>query len=568
MKIYRLKILLLLSILITLVQSLSLASEDGPAILFLKPFWQKYLYSTEEYKQETLNRINYHRDLAGLNPLTISDVLCQASQAHADYLNINNLATHEEDSSKTGFTGQWAKDRANYFGYDWASIGEVISFGLDAEEGVDSLIKAIYHRIILLGPQYTEVGIGDASHPTYGMVQVINPARPKNIPAPTNIIAVYPANQQEDVPIKFDSDQEWPDPVPDKGVVGYPVSVHLSDDYNVILKEFTISLNGTQLDAKIIHKGNDSNIKSNAFALIPMDPLEPSTVYDVYFEAEVNGNFFSKKWTFTTEEAKTLQASPSTITIAVGETGEVKLVNVESPYKIEWDNSEIISVTPEAGFVLKIKGLKAGNTNITVTDATGATVTITVYVVTLSSLKMDISTGWNLLSFYLKPIDSSVDTMFEGVSAEILSLWKWQKDKWSVYLPSLEDGGSSYAQSKGFNLLTQIDVGEGFWINAKQAFSVDISGIPASDTTLNLYSGWNLVGLKTDKKKAISEFISANKDKILSIWKWLGNTWAVYLPSLGEEATQNYADSKGFSVLTEINPAEGFWVNTTEDISL
>ena len=55
---------------------------------------------------------------------------------------------------------------------------------------------------------------------------------------------------------------------------------------------------------------------------------------------------------------------------------------------------------------------------------------------------------------------------------------------------------------------------------------------------------------------------------IVSVWKWTGTTWSVYLPGEGTPGT--YAASKGFGQLTTIGAGEGFWVNSTGvlDVSL
>lgn len=43
----------------------------------------------------------------------------------------------------------------------------------------------------------------------------------------------------------------------------------------------------------------------------------------------------------------------------------------------------------------------------------------------------------------------------------------------AVYLPGQDDGGTEYAQSKGFSVLENINPGEGFWINATQQIAKD-----------------------------------------------------------------------------------------------
>jgi len=179
------------------------------------------------------------------------------------------------------------------------------------------------------------------------------------------------------------------------------------------------------------------------------------------------------------------------------------------------------------------------------------------------SVQIVLDTGWNLIG---SKVALKVSEIFND--DQYLSVWKWHNNNWAVYLPSVEDKGAEYAQSKGFDVLTEIEPGEGFWVNAKDVATITITGTPASDTSLTISSGWNLMSLKVDEKRDISELISGKEDKILSIWKWENNNWAVYLPDAGQEATAKYAQSKGFEVLTEINPEEGFWINAKEELNL
>ena len=81
--------------------------------------------------------------------------------------------------------------------------------------------------------------------------------------------------------------------------------------------------------------------------------------------------------------------------------------------------------------------------------------------------KIDLAEGWNLLGLKTnKALD--VTTL-----NDVTSVWKWENNKWAVYLPGEEDGGKSYAESKGFALLTTIFPGEGFWVNTGSAGSID-----------------------------------------------------------------------------------------------
>jgi len=101
-------------------------------------------------------------------------------------------------------------------------------------------------------------------------------------------------------------------------------------------------------------------------------------------------------------------------------------------------------------------------------------------------------------------------------------------------------------------------------VNSVGSETLSISGTPVTGS-LSLSQGWNLVGLKSNESKSITDLISENENNIASIWKWESGAWAVYLPN---QNTQAYADSKGFAVLEDIEPGEGFWVNCSQAVEL
>ena len=83
-----------------------------------------------------------------------------------------------------------------------------------------------------------------------------------------------------------------------------------------------------------------------------------------------------------------------------------------------------------------------------------------------------LSSGWNLVGLK-KPEPVQVADLISGNKQSIISVWKWQTNAWAVYLPDQEGGGAAYAQSKGFDLLEEIKPGDGFWINANGAVTLD-----------------------------------------------------------------------------------------------
>ena len=81
------------------------------------------------------------------------------------------------------------------------------------------------------------------------------------------------------------------------------------------------------------------------------------------------------------------------------------------------------------------------------------------------------------------------------------------------------------------------------------------NGKVAGAATISLSVGWNMVSSMTG---ITTSDTFSDDSKFASIWKWEDNKWVVYLPG---QDTQSYAESKGFEVLSTIEPGEGFWLN-------
>lgn len=90
------------------------------------------------------------------------------------------------------------------------------------------------------------------------------------------------------------------------------------------------------------------------------------------------------------------------------------------------------------------------------------------------SENLEISEGWSNLG--LINFSINVGLLVNGKEDKIISVWRWKHsyNNWSVYLPGEEDGGESYAESKGFNTLKTLHPGEGFWVNSAQKTSIHV----------------------------------------------------------------------------------------------
>lgn len=207
-----------------------------------------------------------------------------------------------------------------------------------------------------------------------------------------------------------------------------------------------------------------------------------------------------------------------------------------------------------------------------------------------SAASLGLVSGWNLVGNSVEaPLD--VATSF-GDSSKVVTVWKWETTgtnaaitypAWAFYTPSLADGGASFAASKGYDFLTTINPGEGFWVNASATFSVNMpSGalVPTSSFqsqtsgTNKLPTGWSLVSVGDNPTpQAFDIGIGASTppagtipDNIISLWAWdnASSNWYFYSPSLDSSGTlSSFISSKKYLDFGSkvLDPTIGFWVN-------
>ena len=113
---------------------------------------------------------------------------------------------------------------------------------------------------------------------------------------------VYPFSSQQNLPTVFYSNQEQPDPVPDRNEVGYPVSVHADITSTVTVQSFTINpRGGAALTTRLLTKQTDAEIgEPSVAAIIPLAVLQSQTLYDVRFVGSVDNVPVTLAWSFTT----------------------------------------------------------------------------------------------------------------------------------------------------------------------------------------------------------------------------------------------------------------------------
>lgn len=96
-----------------------------------------------------------------------------------------------------------------------------------------------------------------------------------------------------------------------------------------------------------------------------------------------------------------------------------------------------------------------------------------------ADLAVPVALGWNLLG---NTGTAAIDVAAVlGDGTQVTSVWKWnrQTSTWGFYAPNLAASGilASYASGKSYQVLSSIGPGEGFWVNAAQAFTLSRPGI-------------------------------------------------------------------------------------------
>lgn len=124
---------------------------------------------------------------------------------------------------------------------------------------------------------------------------------------------------------------------------------------------------------------------------------------------------------------------------------------------------------------------------------------------------------------------------------------------------------------KGYQLLTTIAGGEGFWINTKQAGSVNVAGgntIGVAALGSTLVPGWNLVSVGETATPKL--FCDAQSGGVTTLWAWdnPSSKWFFYAPLLqaqGGTALSGYIASKDYLDFSgrgkTLGNGTGFWVN-------
>lgn len=289
---------------------------------------------------EALDQVNSFRQMAGLTPLAWNEQLAQAAKAHALYLQQNQAQGHGELPETPGFTGQVPAERALAAGYHSRMLWENLAQGqASLDKALEELMSAPYHRLGFLRLDADELGFyekGDirvfllgnsrinalcqAEAPPQGEKFYFKLCRatPKTPARPVEQLTrnqqelqpnslVWPPEGSQFVPPAF-YDEE-PDPMPDRAVKGYPVTIQLNPAAfkQPQLVRFHIMPLGskTPLQARLYDAAGDphARLQAGEYLLLPLDRMDWGQAYWAEAEFVDEGRQIRLGWQFSTKPA-------------------------------------------------------------------------------------------------------------------------------------------------------------------------------------------------------------------------------------------------------------------------
>jgi len=156
---------------------------------------------------------------------------------------------------------------------------------------------------------------------------------------------------------------------------------------------------------------------------------------------------------------------------------------------------------------------------------------------------IDLSTGWNLNSFNVHPIDMTPESVFLPIESNLVQV----KDLSETYDPSLPSH---------MNTLDELTDGFGYWINVDADVTLDVTAPPVDilNTTIHLNSGWNLAGYVCQSAQNVDVALAGIMANLIQV-KSLTQTYDPSLPA-------------HMNTLDQIEPDFGYWINVSADCDL
>jgi hypothetical protein len=161
------------------------------------------------------------------------------------------------------------------------------------------------------------------------------------------------------------------------------------------------------------------------------------------------------------------------------------------------------------------------------------------------STTMSLSSGLNLISLPLEPLNPSISSLTEQLSPCLLNVSAYVNDTyaWEFYDPAQLDQST----------LGTMEPSKGYWVEMTCPGEMTVVGNRTTNP-ITLIPGLNLVGYNSLKPLPVSVALSSIADKYTTVWAYENDAWKYYNP----------ADVAG-STLQILSPGSGYWIEVTEE---
>jgi Cysteine-rich secretory protein family len=256
--------------------------------------------------EQALRLVNRYRQVAGLTPVKLDQTLSAGCMEHANYMVQNQgteamagLNAHNQRPTLSGATaaGAACAKAADLF-------PKVSNLGV----AIDGWMAGLYHRRPILDPQLDRIGLGYARLPDGMLAAALRFENATRRGGGWPV--VYPADKQTDVPLEYGA--EIPNPIPNRGTAGYPVTLQFPPFDKVT------GVSATLRDAKgdpVEFFLSDPQHPATSFGqygmicLIPKQSLQPQQAYSVQISATWKGKTGTWSWNFSTVALRNVEAA-------------------------------------------------------------------------------------------------------------------------------------------------------------------------------------------------------------------------------------------------------------------
>lgn len=141
--------------------------------------------------------------------------------------------------------------------------------------------------------------------------------------------------------------------------------------------------------------------------------------------------------------------------------------------------------------------------------------------------------GWNIISSYVWPEHSSMESIFASIQS---------------YIALVKNGGGYiYFPSSGINTIGNWNVTEGYQVkvvgNAPQTLQISGEMVIPSSTSINLHQGWNIFAYLRDTPQPIQTALAPINAKVIIVKNGAGD---IYFPSSGINNIGNMIPGEGY----------------------